>query len=134
MYLSNGYIHRYLTGLTSLASCGKCTIKWTIISKKTGGNILSSLHIIKTIHFSNFSKSSHTRSLHIVVGKNHTTQLLLCKHLYSNMVELQQRAIFETKHNNHESLNQFVNQQKFYSNIKKISILYKLFIYKHFCN
>ena len=52
-YLSIGYIHRYCTVPSRIASRGKWTARWTITSKNAGGKNLSSMHSIRTIRSSN---------------------------------------------------------------------------------
>ena len=53
--LSNGYIHLYWTGPPTFTSNSKCTGRCSFESKKDGGNIISSLHIVLTIFFSSLS-------------------------------------------------------------------------------
>ena len=47
--LSNGYIHLYWTGPSTFAPYSKCMGRCSMESKKDGGNIISSLHIVSTI-------------------------------------------------------------------------------------
>jgi hypothetical protein len=56
-YLLNEYIQRYWTGPPSIASFGKCIGRCSIELEKPGGNILSNLHMITVIFFSNWTKS-----------------------------------------------------------------------------
>ena len=62
-YLSMGYIHLYCIGPPRMASRGKWTARWTITSKKAGGKYFSSLHSMRSIRPSNFSKSLFLRVL-----------------------------------------------------------------------
>ena len=74
------------------------------MSKKAGGNILSSLHDIKAIHSFNFSKSFTFKVFAHNCWKKLHNSIIVVQTFYSNMVELQQGVVFETKHDNHESL------------------------------
>ena len=58
-----GYIHLYCTGPPRMASQGRWTARWTITSKKAGGKYFSSLHSMRSIRLSNFSKSLFLRVL-----------------------------------------------------------------------
>ena len=62
-YLSMGYIHLYCTGPPRMASRGRWTARWTITSKNAGGKYFSSLHSMRSIRPSNFSKSLFLRVL-----------------------------------------------------------------------
>lgn len=53
--LSKGYIHLYGTSPLIFASYTKCIDKFFIKSKNEGGNIISSLHIVLIMFFSNSS-------------------------------------------------------------------------------
>ena len=82
-YLSIGYIHRYCTVPSRIASRGKWTARWTITSKNAGGKNLSSLHSIRTIRSSNFSNSLRFRvfehkSWKKLLNSNNTILMFLC--------------------------------------------------------
>ena len=49
IYLSKGYIHRYLTGPQIFASSAKCTTRCIIDTKNEGGKYFSNTHNVSTM-------------------------------------------------------------------------------------
>ena len=80
--VSMGYIHLYCTSPSRMASRGRWTARWTITLKKAGGKYFLSLHSMRSIRPSNFSKFLFLRVLECKSWKklpnlNNTVQMSL---------------------------------------------------------